>query len=215
MKTTLTTLALAGAVLLGGFASAQDAADLDVQATFYDRNPHGGGEEIESMTLSTRGGAKAFEDDTVDDARFVTLDVGEGSLTFEIVSMGSSQQSTVLDLNGIDDAGDDDAVKLQEVVGDIQMAIDGQTELAVFTKGTPDSGVATGVYRFNDGSNSGDNPVVRVNEANYFTVTYEGNTATFETTTPGVRPLSDVRVTTEDGETLSLFRLSLRSISSN
>ncbi len=216
MKNILTTLVLAGTVLVGGVASAQtDPANLDVQATFYDSNPFSGGEEIESTILSTGSVVSAFEDDTVDDAEFVTLDVGEGSLTFEIVSVGSSQASTVLDLNGIDNASDDDAVMLNDVVQGIQMAIDGQTELAVFTEGTPDNGIATGFYRFNDGSNMGDNPVVRVNEADYFTVTYEGNVTTFETTTPGFRPLSDVRVTTDDGETLSLFRLSLRAMSSN
>ena len=215
MKSILSTLALAGTVLVGGFASAQtDPANLDVQATFYDGNPFSGGEEIESTTLSTGAVVSAFEDDTIDDAEFVTLDVGEGSLTFEIVSVGSSQTSTVLDLNGVDDASDDDAVMLSDVVEGIQMAIDGQTELAVFTEGTPDNGVATGFYRFNDGSNTGDNPIVRVNEADHFTVTYEGNVTTFETTAPGFRPLSDVRVMTDDGETLSLFRLSLRAMSS-
>ena len=142
----------------------------------------------------------------LEEAEYVMLNVGERSLAFEIQEAGTSLSSIDLVLN---DGEGNDAVSLANVIGGVQRALSGEAELAVFTDGAPENGVVVGFYTFGEGDNFSADPSVSVDGATYLTLTNEGEVTTFEAKANNATRLSNVQVRADDGEFVSLLRMSL------
>ena len=209
MKSILGTLAVAGTLLVGGMALAQETSSLPesdspITATFYDGNPYGDGEVLEgsaqgstvsvNMTRMSLGSNVSNSDD----ADFVLLEVGEGGgLAFDISGGGSPNS---ISLQGINNG---ESMTLASVAEDINAALNGDANLAIFIDG---DAVVTGFYTFDEGNV----PNVNVDDAAYVVLTFNGQVNVFEAAAdPGDRSLEDVQVQTADGQTISLFNLSL------
>ena len=206
MKTLVASLALAGTLVAGTVASAQNvvslpAADTPIVATFFDGNPADGGDILESslwgpIEVELDDSAIGEQIDDVEDADYLVLTVGDTSLTFDTTG-GSSKNTIHLEYDG--EALDGDHT-LADVVDDITAALEGESELAVFTDA---DGVVTGIYTYTGGNL----PNVDVAEAGQVLVSRDGQLETFETVTSGVRPLETVGVVNSAGKTVPLGSL--------
>ena len=207
MKSILSTLAVA-TLLVGGTTLAQEtsslpASDSPITATFYDDNPYGGGEALEGsaqgsvVSVNLNSATLGSNVSDSDDADFVLIEVGDGGLAFDIAGGGSPNS---IQLQGVNDG---ESMTLAEVAEAMNAALNGDTNLAVFVDG---DAVVTGFYTFAEGNV----PNVDVDEAAYVVLTWDGQVNVFEATAdPGARPLENVQVQTAEGQTVSLFNLSL------
>jgi hypothetical protein len=201
MNRIVTTLALAGTLLLGGLASAQTsqplpAANSKIIATFYDGNPYDGGTLVESdftVELSNNSIGKTING--VEDANYIMLNIGEDNLAFEV----QGEMSTNAQLSGVNNGED---IKLGEVVNDIVASLQGSTYLAIFTDS---DGIVTGFYTFDEERI----PNVNVPEADYVVFVYQDTSTFFQTVNPGTRSLESVNVKLNDGEETTLFNYAL------
>ena len=213
----LLAILLAGMMTVGGLANAQSATSTTpaIEAVFYDGNPYSGGEVLKEnangpsvfgdpLTITLPNSAGNIEG--LEEAEYVMLNVGERSLAFEIQEAGTSLSSIDLVLN---DGEGNDAVSLANVIGGVQRALSGEAELAVFTDGAPENGVVVGFYTFGEGDNFSADPSVSVDGATYLTLTNEGEVTTFEAKANNATRLSNVQVRADDGEFVSLLRMSL------
>lgn len=205
MKSLITTLALAGTLLLGTAAaqSAQllPAADSSIIGTFYDGNPNDGGTAVEDAyhrpvteTFTTGNLGSRLHD--VDEADYLTLAVGDADVVFEV--SGADASPNALTLRGVNA---DEAITLAEVVRDISAALEGDADLAIFTD---EDGVVTGFYSF-----EGNLPNVEVEDASTLTLTYQGSVYTYAVRDEHVSaPLDTVSVQLDDGSFTTLASLS-------
>ena len=204
MKSLFTSLALASTLLVGGLAAAQSTRVV-ATATFYDNDPAAGGQEVASATLTDSPISKTFADsEDMEDAEYVTLQVGEASGTFELASGGTSNITVLVALDGL---GGESDLSLARIVNTLQKAADGDVNLAVFRD---EDGVITGFYDFPDNVN----PNVRVGDAETVTFFVDGQSGTFDVQPTGDTKLSDVRINM-DGEFRSLFQVSLELARNN
>lgn len=206
MKTLVASLLLAGTLVTGSLASAQNvvnlpAEDTPIVATFFDGNPADGGELIEdglwgAIEVELDDSAIGEQIDDIEEADYLVLTVGDTSLTFDTTG-GSSKNSIHLVYDG---EALDDASSLAEVVDDITAALEGEADLAVFTDA---DGVVTGFYNYTDANL----PTVDLSEADQVLVSFDGQLETYQTATSGVRSLESVSVIDSAGETVVLGSL--------
>lgn len=197
MKTLVASLALAGTLIAGSMASAQNvvslpAADTPIVATI-DGNPADGGALIEGglwgpVVATLDDSAIGEQIDGVEDADYLVLTVGDTSLTFD--TKGSSKNSIHLVYDG---GAFDGEPTLADVVSYITAALEGEAEIAVFTDV---DGVVTDVYSYTDANL----PTVNVSEADQVLVSHDGQLETFETATSGVPTLESLSVLNSAGE---------------
>ena len=121
MKNAILTLALAGATLFGGLATAQDAIfdvnNASAEVTFYDGNPANGGDVLETATMNNSPVAKRISNDDVRDyTKYLTLEIDGEMYTVETFGGGSSKNSIYLDIGNVDR---DDAMTLGEFLDEV------------------------------------------------------------------------------------------------
>ena len=205
MKGILSTLVVAGTLLVGSAAMAQvtrslPEADSPLTAIFYDGNPFDGGAVLEGNTAGSTVKANltssslGIKVDNSEDADFVLIQVGpRAGLAFDIQGGGSPNSISLTGVNGSDD------LKLADVAEDLHAAFENEANLAIFIN---EDGVVTGFYAFEEGNA----PNINVDDAAYIVLTFNGQVNVFQSPgNPGARPLEDVRVEIGDGE--SIFTL--------
>jgi len=206
MKTLIASLALAGTLVVGTLASAQEvasvpAADTPIMATFYDGNPFGSGEVIEDeygnvIEVSLTDSPIAEHIDSLDDEDYVVLEVGDQSFTFDTLG-GDATSNIHLEY---DEARLDGEPILHDMLASLTALMAGDAELAIFTDA---DGVVTGLYRY-AGDTDG-NPNIDVSsDTAQVTISSDGELMTFDTSDSGAMPLENVSVTTSAGEVVAL-----------
>lgn len=122
MKKALTLL-LTGALLTSmAFASPEN-----VKATFFDGDPKGNCETLETVNISNGAVANRIHD--IEDAEYVTLELNGQSYTYELISGGSNKNSIQLNVDGIDLEDEDvDLVEVREDAPTLGEVIDQLTD---------------------------------------------------------------------------------------
>lgn len=204
MKKLLASLAVAGLLVSSTavFAADEPLVNTSIYASFYDDLPSDGGELVEDdffndpiiVKLSPSNIGEKIEN--IDDASYIALSLRNSQLLFEIAGGDNTNDLTFVDVNNGDD------LNLSDVVSGITNALTGSTDLAIFTDS---DGVVTGFYTF-----TGDAaPIIDVTEADFLTLSTNGDLVTFKTVDPGSRPLLSVNVYSDDGTLEPLHTLAL------
>ena len=206
MKTLVASLVLAGTLVTGTLASAQEvasvpAADTPIMATFYDGNPFGSGEVIEDeygnvIEVSLTDSPIAEHIDGLEDESYVVLEVGDQSFTFDTLG-GDATSNIHLEY---DEERLDGEPLLHDALASLTALMAGDAELAVFTDA---DGVVTGLYRY-AGDTDGNPNIDISSDTAQVTISRGGELLTFETSDSGAMPLRDVSVTNSAGEVVSL-----------
>ena len=121
MKNAILTLALAGATLFGGFATAQDAIfevdNASAEVTFYNGDPTNGGEVLGTATMNNSPIAKRLNNDDVEDyTEYLTLEIDGEMYAVETFGGGVSKNSIYLDIGNVDR---DNAMTLGELLDEV------------------------------------------------------------------------------------------------
>lgn len=129
MRRATLALTLAGAVLVGGVATAQDTVQNTAHGfafspgdpsdfatvTLYDEHPARFGEVLATTTMGNSAVAERLVDTGEDDetVKYVTVEMDGQVYTFETFAGGSSKNSIYLDINNVDR---EDAITLGELL---------------------------------------------------------------------------------------------------
>ncbi len=122
MKNATLTLALTGAVLFGGLASAQSFASNNpsdfAEVTLYDENPAKFGDVLATAMMGDGPVAERLVGTGDDDAtvKYVTFEIGGQTFGVETFNGGSSKNSIYLDIDNVDR---DDAITLGEFLDEV------------------------------------------------------------------------------------------------
>ena len=140
MRQATLALTLAGAVTLGGLATAQDfnftpgnPSDF-AKVTLYDEDPAKFGDVLATTMMGSNPIAERLVDTDEDDdtVKYVTVEIDGKVYTFETFKGGSSKNSIYLDINNVDR---EDAMTLGEM---LDAVAENPEALAEFEQTTPD-----------------------------------------------------------------------------